>query len=163
MGDEKTPKNTSENTSRPNCGGGNKLEPAPLFEKGESGNPKGRPKGARDGLRAQLRRLLKSKAPPEAIAKLKAANVDCGEGTMGAAIMAVLSVKALSGDLGAIKEVVKQTTKPVPAVSLSAKVSKEEIEPYMDTEVANGDRQKDRSAKALSPNARDIAAALDRE
>ena len=134
------------------------------FKAGESGNPAGRPKGAKDGLRAQLRRLLKSKAPPQAIAKLKASNIDCGEDTMGAAIMGVLSAKALSGDLGAIKEVVKQTEKAIPAISMSANVEKEDLDPYIDSESqSNGDKPKASHTNALSPNATEIAAALDRE
>jgi len=158
--DENTGRNTGQNPKEPTAFEKNRH---PQWKPGIVTNPKGRPKGAKHGIRAHLRLLLKTNAPDKALAKLKAAHIDCGEGTMAEALAAVLAIKALAGDANAIREVMKQTEKPIPAVSLSAKVSKEEIEPYMDTEVANGDRQKDRSAKALSPNARDIAAALDRE
>lgn len=156
--------NSTEKRTRPKCGNSGNFEPAPLFEKGQSGNPRGRPKGSKTGIRASLRRLLKTNAPDAALGKLKATRIDVGDGTIEEAIAAVLAIKAMAGDLGAVKEIAKQTEKAIPAISMSARVEKEDLDPYIDSESqSNGDKPKASHTNTLSPNATEIAAALDRE
>lgn len=70
---------------------------------GQSGNPKGRPKGKKDGLRAQVNRLLKKNSLPQVIKILEAKGINVNEETNADTIAAVMIMKALSGDLRAIK------------------------------------------------------------
>ena len=105
---------TSESTSKPSGkGNGGHLQPAPPWKPGQSGNPKGKPKGKRDSVRACLRRFLRKNAPAQAVAKLRAAGVEIDDGTVAEVLADVLALKAMGGDVQAIKEVNAQTEEPL--------------------------------------------------
>jgi len=85
----------------------------PAWKPGDVPNPNGRPKGARDSVRARLRRFLRKNAPAQAVAKLRAAGVEIDDGTVAEVLADVLALKAMGGDVQAIKEVNAQTEEPL--------------------------------------------------
>ena len=105
--------NTKNSTDENRCGNNNNFRPAPIFKPGQSGNPAGRPKGARDGVRARLRRSLLKNAPKQAVEKLRAAGFEINDGIVAEVIAEVLALKAMGGDVQAIKEVNSQTEEPL--------------------------------------------------
>ncbi len=85
------------------------------FKPGESGNPNGRPVGARDGLRAALRKALKRGGYECAIKKMKDRGVDLEDPSHADLMAEILVWKATEEEnLDAIKEIFKQTEKPLP-------------------------------------------------
>ncbi len=156
--------NSGENSGKQGFGTNDNLLPGKSWKPGQCGNPAGRPKGAKTGIRARLRKLLEEKAPDAVIEKAIEDGLRVGEGaTMSEVIAAKLADLAASGSAFAIKQVMSQTEKAIPAVSMNAKVEKEDLEPYIDAEPTDGDKPKASHTNTLSPNSTEIAEALDRE
>jgi len=113
----------------------------PPWQPGQSGNPTGKPKGTTDSVRARLRRFLRKNAPAQAVAKLRAAGVEIDDGTVAEVLADVLALKAMGGDVQAIKEVnaqteepLKQTTKLEGEINSNVTLSFKIIQPEPDAE-----------------------------
>jgi len=74
-----------------------------MWKPGQSGNPNGRPKGKKDGLRARVNRLLKRHSFPQVIKILEAKGCDLDQDSHADVIAGMMVIKAISGDLKAIK------------------------------------------------------------
>jgi len=83
------------------------------FKPGQSGNPAGIRKGSKWSVRRCLLSALKGKGFNAALELMKQKGIDMYDGTHGELIVACLLWKAEHGDLDAIKEIFKQTEKPL--------------------------------------------------
>jgi hypothetical protein len=135
--------NSAENNGAEGFGVNGNLEHGHNWVPGRSGNPSGRPKGAKTGVRARLRALLAQHPTEQAVRKAKETGLNFDEGTVADLIAARLAFEASNGDTTAINTVFKQTELPV--------------------ELDDGDNPEGGRSNTLSPNAREIAQALDRE
>jgi len=90
--------NSQKNTLLSNFG-----ENIQTWSPGKSGNPNGRPKGKKDSLKARVNRLLKRRSFPQVIKMLEAKGYNLKEGTHADVVAAIMVMKAIGGDLKAIK------------------------------------------------------------
>jgi len=84
------------------------------WKKGESGNPKGRTPGHRYSVRAVLEHALQRGGLKLGLQKMKEKGIEIKDGTHADLIAVILLYKAeVQHDLDAIKEIFKQTERPL--------------------------------------------------
>lgn len=108
------------------------------YPKGKTGNPNGKPKGAKDGLRAHALRLYKKTLPKAVKDQIKSKGFNITSKTYAGAIVEIIAISALLGDINAAKCLFNLTEAPLPRAlqitdadgdALDAKIILEVVKP----------------------------------